>query len=80
MIEREKIREWLGEVDFSDAINGKVLEVNLFRGYIYWCSSKGYLVDDVTIKGLSNELVALGYRRIRKEDGMAFIMVKGEKA
>lgn len=72
----DKIKEWLLDVDYSDATNFKVLEINLFRDYIYWCSSKGYDVSNVTVKGLSNDLLRLGYKRIRKEDGMAFIMSK----
>lgn len=71
-----RIEEWLEVATFPEAINNKVLEINLFRDYIYWCSSKGYDVSNVTVKGLSNDLLRLGYKRIRKEDGMAFIMSK----
>lgn len=73
---RNKIEEWLCDIDYSDAVNYKVLEINLFRDYIYWCSQKGYEVNDVTVKGLSVEIANLGFERIRKQDGMAFIMKK----
>ena len=73
---RNKIEEWLSDVDYTYATNYKVLEINLFRDYIYWCSQKGSEVSDVTVKGLSMEIANLGYERIRKQDGMAFIMKK----
>lgn len=70
----KNIKEWLSEADFSSYVNYKVLEIVLFREFVYWCSLRGYQVSEVTVKGLSECLISMGYQRIRKQDGMAFIM------
>lgn len=74
----ENIKEWLLEADFSSYVNYKVLEIVLFREFVYWCSLRGYEVSDVTVKGLSDCLANMGFQRIRKHDGMAYIMRRGD--
>lgn len=70
------IEEWLSNSDYSDAKNGRVFLVALFRDFICYCAKNGYDVPPITDRKLSEALVSLGYEKIQARDGMVFVMVK----
>lgn len=70
------VKEWLGESDYKSVCHGRVLLSDLFVDFVHWCGGKRYDVRGMTSRWLANILSNLGYEKIRRGDGIVFVVGK----